>query len=181
MFAAPEQLALANKAAVEAAINYSKIVFESAEKLLELNFRVAKSALADSAKNAKVLASAENLQELVALRQSIAQPAVERMIAYSKAVHEVAAETHSALQSFVDTDAAEAKKYVVALLDKVVQSAPVGSETMQAALKSVMTAANSVSDSMSKAAKQVVEITQASVAAAAPAPGHALPAKKKVG
>jgi len=179
MFAVPEQLAPANKAAVEAAISYSKIVFESAEKLLELNFKVAKSALADSAKNAKVLAGAKDLQELVALRQSIAQPAVGKMVAYSKSVYEVAAETHSALQSFVDTDAAEVKKNVVALLDKVVQSAPVGSETMQAALKSVMTAANSVYDSMSKAAKQVAEITQASVAAAAP--GQALPAKKKVG
>jgi phasin family protein len=179
MFAVPEPLAPVNKAAVESAISYSKIVFESAEKLLALNFKVAKSALADSAKNAKVLASAENLQELVALRQSIVQPAVEKMIAYSKAVYEVAAETHSALQSFVDTDAAEAKKNVAALLDKVVQSSPVGSEPMQAALKAVMTAANSVYDSMSKAAKQVAEMTQASVAAAAP--GHALPAKKKVG
>ena len=179
MFAVPEPLAPASKAAVESAISYSKIVFESAEKLLELNFKVAKSALADSAKNAKVLASAKDLQELVALRQSIVQPAVEKMIAYSKAVYEVAAETHSALQSFVDTDAAEAKKNVAALLDKVVQSSPVGSETMQAALKAVMTAADSVYDSMSKAAKQVAEMTQASVAAAAP--GHALPAKKKVG
>jgi phasin family protein len=179
MFAVPEPLAPVNKAAVESAISYSKIVFESAEKLLELNFKVAKSALADSAKNAKVLASAENLQELVALRQSIVQPAVEKMIAYSKAVYEVAAETHSALQSFVDTDAAEAKKNVAALLDKFVQSSPVGSETMQAALKAVMTAADSVYDSISKAAKQVAEMTQASVAAAAP--GHALPAKKKAG
>jgi phasin family protein len=176
MFAVPEQLAPANKAAVEAAISYSKIVFESAEKLLELNFKVAKSALAENAKNAKVLAGAKDLQELVALRQSIAQPAGEKMIAYSKAVCEVAAETRSALQSFVDTDAAEVNKNVVALLDKIAQSAPVGSETMQAALKSVTSAANSVYDSMSKAAKQVAEMTQASVAAAAP--GHALPAKK---
>ena len=179
MFAVPEPLAPVNKAAVESAISYSKIVFESAEKLLELNFKVAKSALAENARNAKVLAGAKDLQELVALRQSNAQPAVEKMIAYSKAVYEVAAETHSALQSFVDTDAAEAKKNVAALLDKVVQSSPVGSETMQAALKAVMTAADSVYDSMSKAAKQVTEMTQASVAAAAP--GHALPAKKKVG
>jgi hypothetical protein len=34
MFAVPEPLAPVNKAAVESAISYSKIVFESAEKLL---------------------------------------------------------------------------------------------------------------------------------------------------
>jgi phasin family protein len=179
MITIPEELTSANKAAVEASISYGKIVFESAEKLLELNFKVAKSALADSVKNARVLASATDLQELVGLRQSIAQPAVEKMIAYSKAVYEVAGETHSALQSFADTEAAEAKNNVVALLDKAVQSAPVGSEIMQAALKSVMAAANIFHDSTSKAAKQVAQITQASVAAAAP--GYALPAMKKVG
>lgn len=162
----PEQLASANKAAIEAAISYSKILFDSTEKLVELNVKVAKSVLADSAKNMQVLAGAKNVQELLALRQSIAQPAVEKMIAYSKAVYEVAAETHAELQGFVDAHASEANKSVVGLLDKFVKSGPAGSEVMQAAVKSAMSAANSAYDTMSKAAKQVTEMTEASVAAA---------------
>ena len=179
MLPIPEKLASANKAAVEAAIRYSQIVFDSAERLLDLNMKVAKSVLADNAKNIQVLTGAKNLQELIALRQSIAQPAVEKMIAYSKGVYEVAAETHAELQSFVETHTSEANKNVAALLDKVVKSAPAGSEAMQAAVKSAMNAANSAYDTMSKAAKQVAEMAEANVAAAAP--GYDVSAKKKAG
>jgi phasin family protein len=166
MFAVPEQFAAANKAAVEAAVSYSQIVFESAERLLDLNIKVAKSVLADNAKNAQVLAGAKDVQELIALRQSIAQPTIEKMIAYSKAVYEVAAETHAELQGFVEAHTSEANKNVAAALDKLVKSAPAGSEVMQAAVKSAMTAANSAYDTMSKAAKQMTDMTEASVAAA---------------
>jgi phasin family protein len=166
MFAVPEKLAAANKAAVDAAVSYSQIVFESAERLLDLNIKVAKSVLADNAKNAQVLAGAKDVQELIALRQSIAQPAIEKIIAYSKAVYEVAAETHAELQSFVEAHTSEANKNVAAALDKLVKSAPAGSEVMQAAVKSAMTAANSAYDTMSKAAKQMTDMTEASVAAA---------------
>jgi phasin family protein len=176
MFAVPEQLAAANQAAVEAAVSYSQIVFDSAERLLDLNIKVAKSVLADSAKNAKVLAEAKNVQELIALRQSITQPTVEKMIAYSKAVYEVAAETHAELQSFIETHTTGANKNVAALLDKFVKSAPAGSEVLQAAVKSAINAANSAYDTMSQAAKQVAEVTEASVAAAS---SNALTAKNK--
>ena len=102
MIAVPEQVAAVNKAAVEAAVSYSNIVFEGAEKLLDLNIKVAKSVLADSAKNAKALAGVKDVQELAALQQAIAQPAVEKAVAYSKAVYEVAAETQADLQKFVE-------------------------------------------------------------------------------
>jgi phasin family protein len=177
MFVVPEQFAAVNKAAVEAAVSYSNIVFEGTEKLLDLNVKAAKSALADSAKSAKAFAGVKDVQELAALQQSIAQPAVEKAVAYSKAVYEVAAETQADLQKFVESHLAEANKTVVALVDKFVKSAPAGSEVVQAAVKSAMAAANNAYETVSKAAKQVADLTEASVAAAT-TPG--VPAKKKV-
>lgn len=177
MFAVPEQLTAVNKAAVEAALSYSSIVLEGTEKFLDLNIKVAKSALADSAKNAKAFAGVKDLQELAALQQSIAQPAVEKAVAYSKAVYELAAETQADLQKFVEEHLADANKTAVALVDKFVKSAPAGSEVVQAAVKSAIAAANNAYDTVSKAAKQVADLTEASVAAAT---AQATPAKKKV-
>jgi len=177
MIAVPEQVAAVNKAAVEAAVSYSNIVFEGAEKLLDLNIKVAKSVLADSAKNAKALANVKDVQELAALQQAIAQPAVEKAVAYSKAVYEVAAETQADLQRFVESHLAEANKTTVALVDKLMKSAPAGSEVVQAAVKSAIAAANNAYDTVSKAAKQVADLTEANVAAAT---AQAVPAKKKI-
>jgi hypothetical protein len=53
-----------------------------------------------------------------------------------------------------------------ALLDKAVKNAPAGSDVAVAAVKSMIAAANSAYDNMSKVAKQATEIAEANVAAA---------------
>jgi hypothetical protein len=60
----------------------------------------------------------------------------------------------------------EFNKQVVTGLDKVVKSAPAGSEVAVAAVKSAISAVNSAYDNMSKTAKQFTEMTQANVEAA---------------
>jgi hypothetical protein len=60
----------------------------------------------------------------------------------------------------------EAKKSVSEVVENLVKSAPVGSEAVQAAVKSAMAAANNAYETVSKAAKQVADITEAGVASA---------------
>ncbi len=177
MSAYPEKFAEANKAAVEAALGYGTIVLDSAEKLLELNMKVARSALSDNAKSLKALTEAKDLQELAALQQSVAQPAIEKAVAYSRALYELSTETQADLQKFVETHLSEAKKSVSEVVENLVKAAPVGSEAVQAAVKSAMAAANNAYETVSKAAKQVADITEAGVASAA---AH-VTAKKKGG
>lgn len=177
MFPVPEQFAAVNKAAVEASVSYANVVLEGAEKLLDLNLKVAKGALADSSKTVKAFAGVKDVQEFVTLQQSIAQPSIEKAVAYSRAVYEVAAETQAELQKLTEAHLGEVNKTVVELVDKLVKSSPAGTEVVQAAMKSAITAANNAYDTMSKAAKQVAEMTEASVAAATD--GTAPGAKRK--
>jgi len=177
MSAIPEKFAEANKAAVDAALGYGTIVLESAERLLDLNMKVARSALADNAKSLKALTEAKDVQELAALQQALAQPAIEKAVAYSRALYELSTETQADLQKFVETHLAEAKKSVSEVVENLVKAAPVGSEAVQAAVKSAMAAANNAYETVSKAAKQVADITEAGVASAA---AH-VTAKKKGG
>lgn len=166
MPAFPEKFADVNKAAVDAALGYSTIVLDSAEKLLDLNMKVARSLLADNAKSARALVEAKDAQEFASLQQSLTQPAVEKAIAYSRALYELSAETQSEMQKFVEAHVAEAKKSASDVMENLVKSAPIGSEAVQAAVKSAMAAANNAYENITKAAKQVADITEAGVASA---------------
>ncbi len=178
MSAFPEKFTEVNKAAVEAALGYSTIVLDSAEKLLDLNLKVARSVLADNATSARALAGVKDAQEFAALQQSLAQPAIEKAVAYSRALYELSAETQGEMKKFVETHMAEAKKSASEAMDNLVKSAPIGSEAVQAAVKSAMAAANNAYENMTKAAKQVADITEAGVASAA---AQVTSAKKKLG
>lgn len=165
-YAIPEQLTAANKANVEALLTIANTAFASAERIAALNLNTARSVLEDVVTNAKSLLSAKDVQELVTLQAALAQPAVEKAVAYSRSVYEIATQTNEELGKVFEAQYAEVNKNVSTALDKAAKSAPAGSDVAVAAVKSALAAANSAYDSINKAAKQVAEIAEANVAAA---------------
>jgi adenine-specific DNA methylase len=91
---------------------------------------------------------------------------VEKVVAYSRSIYEIASQTQEELSKVFEGQIAEINKNVTSALDKAAKNAPAGSDVAVAAVKSAIAAANSAFDSISKAAKQVAEITEANVAAA---------------
>ncbi|MBP9712846.1 MAG: phasin family protein [Sterolibacterium sp.] len=170
----PEQFTTNNKANVEALLNLANTVFASAERFAALNLNTARSLLEDSVANTKALLGAKDIQELVALQATLAQPTVEKALAYSRSVYEITAQTQEEISKVVEAQFAEANKTVTTALDKAAKNAPAGSDVAVAAVKSAIAAANSAYDSISKAAKQVAEITEANVAAATNATAKAV-------
>ncbi|BBO19887.1 MAG: phasin family protein [Rhodocyclaceae bacterium] len=166
MLTTPEQLATANKANVEAILTLANTAFASAERLAALNLNTARAVLEDGMNNAKALLGAKDLQEVISLQATLAQPAVEKAVAYSRNVYEISAQTQDEFSKLVEAQFAEVNKNVASTLDKAAKSAPAGSDVAVAAVKSAIAAANSAYDTMSKAAKQVAEIAEANVAAA---------------
>lgn len=166
MFATPEQLAGANKANVEAMLTLANTAFASAERFAALNLNTARAVLEDSVNNAKALLGAKDLQEAISLQATLAQPSVEKAVAYSRSVYEISAQTQEEFSKLIEAQFAEANKNVASTLDKAAKSAPAGSDVAVAAVKSAIAAANSAFDNMNKAAKQVAEIAEANVAAA---------------
>jgi phasin family protein len=166
MYATPDQFAAANKDNVEALLTLANTAFASAERLAALNLNTARSILEDSVNNAKSLLGAKDLQEVISLQATLAQPTVEKAVAYSRSVYEISAQTQEEFSKLVEAQFAEVNKNVASTLDKAAKSAPAGSDVAVAAVKSAIAAANSAYDTMSKAAKQVAEIAEANVAAA---------------
>ncbi|HUL40708.1 MAG TPA: TIGR01841 family phasin [Burkholderiales bacterium] len=166
MFNVPEQLVAANKSNLEIAAGITAATLDAAERLFDLQLTAAKNSLAESTTNAKALISAKDAQEVMALQSAIAEPAFEKALGYSRRVYELATETQAEISKLLEERATEFNKAVVAALDKVAKSAPVGSDVAVAAIKSAMAAANSAYGTMTKTAKQVAELTEAGVAAA---------------
>jgi phasin family protein len=165
MYQAPEQFTALNKANLEAAVRFAGIALEGAERMLELQLKVAKSAFADGVQQAKALAEAKDLQEFVQIKNTLAQPSLEKATSYVKSIYDVASATQSEIGKLIEEQVSEFNKQVVTGLDKVVKSAPAGSEVAVAAVKSAISAVNSAYDNLSKSAKQIAEMTQANVEA----------------
>lgn len=166
MFNTPEQFAMANKAAVDSLLSLANAALASAERVAALNLNTARSVLEDGVSNAKALMGAKDVQEAVSMQAGLAQPGVEKAVAYSRSVYEISAQAQEELSKMLESQFGEFQKQVATMLDTAAKSAPAGSDVAIAAVKSAIVAATSAFDNMNKAAKQVAEITEANVAAA---------------
>jgi phasin family protein len=166
MYVTPEQIQAAGKANMEALLSVANAQFAAFEKLATINATAVKSAFEDSIANTRALIGAKDVQEAVSMQSAFAQPAIEKAIAYSKSVYEVATEAGGELSKVAERRVAEWNENFVTLLDKVSKNAPAGSDVAVAAVKSMLAAGNAAYDNLNKVAKQATEIAEANVAAA---------------
>lgn len=166
MYVTPEQVVATNKAGVETLISLAHSQFAAFERLSALTFNATKSAFEDSVAHTKAVLNAKDVQELVNLNTSAAQPTIEKAIAYTRNVYEVATQSQGDLTKLVEAQTSDFNKSVVALVDKVSKNAPAGSDVAVAAVKSALAAANSAYDSLSKISKQATELAEANFVAA---------------
>ena len=165
MFATPEQFAAANKAAVESLLTLANTALASAERVAALNLNTARSVMEDSVSGAKALMGAKDVQELVSLQTSLAQPVVEKAVAYSRSIYEIASQTQEEVSKLFEAQVAVANKTFAAALDKAAKSAPAGSEGAVAAIQNAIAAANSAFGNMNAVTKQFTDAAQANIAA----------------
>ena len=167
MYQTPEQLVALNKANLEVAMKFAGVALQGAERILDLQLKAAKTAIADSIENAKSIAAVKDIQQLTALKDTLTQPSIEKATAYAKSVYDVTTATQAEIGKLVEEQVSEFNKQVVTALDKMVKTAPAGSEVGIAALKSGIAAVNSGYDNLSKVAKQFAEATQSNIEAVA--------------
>ena len=167
MYAAQEQFAALNKANLEAATRFANVAFGGAERLLEIQLKTAKAALADGAQNVTTLTSLKDLQQLADVKDSVAQPAFEKAADYMKSVYEIATETQAEFGKLIEQQFAGLNKQFVVALDKFAESAPAGSEAGISALKSAIVTSNAAYENLSKVAKQFNDTAKTNLEAAA--------------
>ncbi len=178
-FTTPEQFAAANKASVDAMLSLANTALASAERIAALNLNTARSLLEDGVANTKAILGAKDPQEAMAVQASLAQPNVEKAVAYTRSVYEITAQSKEEVSKLLEGQFGDFQKQVAGLLDQAAKSAPAGSDVAVAAVKSAIAAATSAFDNMNKAAKQVADIAEANVTAATNATVKAVGATSK--
>lgn len=176
MYPAQEQFAALNKANLEAATRFASVALGGAERLLEIQLKTAKEALADSVESVKTLSTVKDLQQFAEVKDSVAQPAFEKAAEYMKSVYEIASETQAEFGKLIEEQVAGFNKQFVVALDKFAESAPAGSEAGISALKTAIVTGNAAYENLSKAAKQFNDTAKSNLEAAAK---RAAPAVKK--
>lgn len=161
-----EQFATANTAGIEALQTVASTALTGLANLTLLNLNTVRAALEDNAANAKALLAVKDVQGLIALQKSLAQPTIEKAIAYSRSVYEIATQSSSGLTQVVEAQVSEVNKKVTSAIDNALKNAPAGSEVAVSAVKSAIAAANSAYSNLSTAAKKATEMAEANVAAA---------------
>ena len=161
----PEQFAAANKAAVDSLLAVANTALASAERIATLNLETARSVLEDSAASAKAMMAAKDVKEAVAIQASLAQPGVEKAVAYGKSVFEITSQTQQELAKMVEAQFSDFQKSIAGMVEMAAKSAPAGSEGAVAAIQNAIAAANSAFGNMNTVAKQFADAAQSNMAA----------------
>ncbi len=156
-----EQVLAAHKANIETLFGLTSKAFEGVEKLVELNVQATKAALAETANHTQAILGVKDAQELLALQAGLVQPLAEKTAAYSRHLYDIASAAGTELGKTFESQAADAQKKFVGLVDNAAQNAPAGSETAVAVMKSAVAAANNAFESVQKAVKQASDIAEA--------------------
>ncbi len=148
------QLAATNQAGIESLINFAHTQFGVFERLFTLNINAAKSVLEDSANYAKALSVAGDTREFSGLSAALAQPTLDRTIAYSRSVYEVGSQAQGEMARLVEAQAAGFNKSAAMYMDNFAKFAPAGSDIAVTAVKSVLDTVSSAFDSLTHFAVQ---------------------------
>ena len=160
-----EQFAAANKATVDSLLSVANTALASAERITALNLNTARATLEDSVSNVKAALGAKDPKEAAIMQSSLAQPAVEKAIAYARSIQEISTETQQEFAKMIEAQFGGFQKTVNNLLEQATKSAPSGSEGAVTAIQNAISAANLAFGKMNTVAKQFTDAAQANVAA----------------
>src|SRR5512134_3237891 len=159
-----EQLAALSRSQVDAVLKTAALVADNAEKLAELQVKSSKAAYEDAVSAVRQMAALKDVNELASYSTAAVQPAWDKAAAYAKSTYEVVAGAQAEYAALLEEQVADFNKNVVVTLDAALKSAPAGSEGAVSAIKSAVHSANTVYESLIRAAKQVSSITEANLA-----------------
>lgn len=167
MYATPENFAAASKAGFDNLISVASTGLAGFEKLVALNVSSAKALLDDVAAGARASLELKDPKDLFTAGAGAAQPSLEKSLAWSKEAYAIVSETQAALRASLESHAAGVQKEFASALDRALKSAPPGTESAVAALRSAVAAATSAYDNATKAVRQAFDAAEANFTSAA--------------
>ncbi|TXF13423.1 phasin family protein [Pelomicrobium methylotrophicum] len=173
-----EKIVALNRANLETAVQAANIALAGAERLIELNLAATKTAIAEGARAAKAVTEVKDVKDLLAVQTASAEPQLEKAASFVRSVYEAIVQTQTDLAKLVEERIVDVNQELIAAFEQAAKTAPagLGADAAVAAMKSAVAAATNAYDTLSKAAKQMAELTEVNMTAMA---SKAAAAKKK--
>jgi phasin family protein len=129
------------KANLETALTVADITLESTERLVALQMKTAKAALARGMRHVEALADVTNVRDFVALQSKVAQPDLDKALAFSRDVYAVATDAQERIGKILKSRLSELGGEIVTAVDQAAKSTP-ATDTALAALQASAGAGN---------------------------------------
>lgn len=168
----------AQKTAVDTLLSVVNTALASAERVAALNLHATREAFEDMASNGKAVLSVKSPQDAMALPANMAQPHIEKGVAYTRSVYEITTAAREDATAIVEGKFEEFKKSMATLANKIETTTPVGSEVAIATLKSAIDTANKAFARFNDSMNQFKELTESNVALVGNAAVKAVPKSK---
>jgi phasin family protein len=169
----PEQLVVAQKAALEATFGFLTKGLDGIQKVTELNLQAVKSTVAESHEVIAKAFSVKDPQELYALQTRQVQLTADKAKSYLRHVYEIVSAIQTEFAGDTEAQLKTFQQNSQAFFDDLSKDAPAGYETALATWKSFVKTVNEASSATYEAAKtaskQVVSIAESNVSAASSA------------
>ncbi len=169
-----EQLISAQQSALDSARTAVTLSLDNTEQLAKLGISSLRTLLDQSIESTQNLAGSKDIGEASAIHARLAQTQFESALDYFRGLYDITSQAHAQLSQLFDRQRSEINDHISGSLDRI--NAKGHAELAVAAAKSALSAANSAFDTAHHAARQVAEITDASVSAATSATARSVSA-----
>jgi phasin family protein len=170
---APETFLATQRAGLDATFGFATHAVQGFEKLIDLNVRTLRTALSEQQEFIGKSFSVRDIQEFFAVQNARMQANAQRAQAYWQDVNEIATGVRGAYMQAAQDQLEKSQRNAQAIVESLVTSAPLGSEAVVSAWKSVIDSATQSANSAYEAARtstrQVVEAAQTEASATATA------------
>jgi phasin family protein len=172
-----EQLTAAQKANAEVMMTLLRTAFDGVERLTALNMAASREFFNNTVANAQQLLSAKDAAAVAKLNSELAQPNVDKLVGYSRSVYDLVTEMQKEITAVMEAQYSSFTKNAASAVEKAKASAPVGGDVFAATMQSMLGASTKAFDQMTSMAKQLSDIAEANVQAAAKTSKAIAPAK----
>jgi uncharacterized protein YjaG (DUF416 family) len=106
-------------------------------------------------------------QQLMTMQAGMVQPIAEKIMSYSRHLHNIANETQATLTSVTESQLKKSSGNMNGMVEELSKNAPAGSDAAMHAMKQAIASANTVYESSQKAVKHAVNVAQTNLNTAA--------------
>ncbi|HUL67921.1 MAG TPA: phasin family protein [Burkholderiaceae bacterium] len=163
MFATPTQFSEIQKNHLDMYYALSQVALNTTERLVGLNLAALKAAMDESAATTQSMLGIKDAQDMVAVGGNLAQPALHKVVGYSRNVYNIVSTAGAEMRKVVESHIAEGSEKAAEFVEFAAKNAPAGSEPVVSLFRNAVAAYGTAYDTFSKATRQAFEAAESNL------------------